>query len=78
MEEKNFEREVLDRLIRLETKLDAQDYTLVKSTAELALNNSEQNKKDIEELKQSNVWLIRTIIALVITSAFYIVFNIKG
>ena len=66
MEEK-FEREVLDRLIKIETKMDMLAQTIGK--VEAAYNTAMKAKEDIEEIKERNKWLWRTSIGAVITGA---------
>ena len=64
MEEK-FEREVLDRLITIETKMDMLASTSDK--AEEAYTTSMKNKEDISEMKERTKWLWRTAIGALIT-----------
>lgn len=66
MEEK-FEREVLDRLIVIETKMDI--FTQTAGKVEEAYNTALKNKEDIDEMKERNKWLWRTSIGAVITGA---------
>ena len=66
MEEK-FEREVLDRLIVIETKMDMLAQTTGK--VEDAYNTAMKNKEDIDEMKERNKWLWGTSIGAVITGA---------
>jgi hypothetical protein len=61
MDDNKFQREVLDRLIRLETKLDQQDYVAVKEKSDEAYTLSKQNEKKIAEIEERNKWLVRTI-----------------
>lgn len=63
--EKNFEREVLDRLTKIETKLD--DYSTIKGRTDEAYNLSRQNEKDIDEIKDKIKWISRTVAASIIT-----------
>lgn len=63
--EKGFEREVLDRLTKIETKLD--DYNAIKSKSDEAYNLSRQNEKDIDEVKDKIKWISRTVAASIIT-----------
>lgn len=49
--EKGFEREVLDRLIKIETKLDEQDYKGLKKQTEDADIRSTNNEKRIVALE---------------------------
>lgn len=64
--EKTFEREVLDRLTKIETKLD--DYTTIKNRSDDSYNLSKQNEKDIDEIKDKIKWLSRTIAGAIITT----------
>ena len=64
--EKTFEREVLDRLTKIETKLD--DYTTIKNRSDDSYNLSKQNEKDIDEIKDKIKWLSRTITGAIITT----------
>jgi len=66
MEEK-FEREVLDRLIVIETKMDMLTQTTGK--VEETYNVAMKNKEDIAEIKERNKWLWRTAVGAVITGA---------
>lgn len=63
--EKGFEREVLDRLTKIETKLD--DYNAIKIKSDEACNLSRQNEKDIDEIKDKIKWISRTVAASIIT-----------
>ncbi len=74
MEDNKFQREVLDRLMRLETKIDLQDYKGLSEKTELALSKAQQNEKDIEELQEKNKYLSRTITTAIITGLIGIVF----
>ena len=70
--EKDFEREVLDRLTKIETKLD--DYTTIRGKSDDAYNLSRQNEKEIDEIKDKIKWITRTIAAAIITGVGTIVF----
>ena len=48
--EKDFEREVLDRLIKIESKIELQDYKSLKKTVDDTENRSINNEKQIEQL----------------------------
>lgn len=74
----NFEREILDRLIKIETKID--DYVEVKkqvSDVNLKLvqlvDTQGEHGKDIQELKDRNKWLSRAIVGAVITAFISII-----
>lgn len=68
----NFETEVLTRLAVIESKLD--DYKDIKDKAEKAYTISLDNQKDIDELKDKNKWLNRTLIGAIIAGVIGIIF----
>ena len=68
----NFETEVLTRLAFIESKLD--DYKDIKDKAEKAYTISLDNEKEINELKDKNRWLSRTLIGAILTAIVSIVF----
>lgn len=72
MEDNKFEREVLERLIKIETKID--DYKSIKEKSETAYNLANQNQIDIKELQEKNKWLSQTITGAFIVGAIGIVF----
>lgn len=63
MKDNNFETEVLTRLAVIESKLD--DYKDIKDKTEKAYTISLDNQKDIDELKDKNKWLNRTLIGAI-------------
>ena len=63
--EKDFEREVLERLTKIETKLD--DYNGIKSKAEDGYVLSKENEKDIQEIQDKLKWVTRTLVSAIIT-----------
>lgn len=63
--EKEFEIEVLQRLSKIEAKLD--DYNNIKGKVEVAFVKSNQNEKDIAEINDRLKWITRTIVAAIIT-----------
>ena len=67
-----FEREVLERLIKIETKID--DYKSLKEKTDEAFNLSMKNCEDIKDLQDKNKWLTRTIAGALITGAVGMVF----
>lgn len=71
MENKGFEREVLERLTKIETKLD--DYGNMREKTEEAHSLSKQNEKNIEEINEKIKWLSRTIIGALITGVIGII-----
>ncbi len=72
--EKSFEREVLDRLTIIETKLD--DYNNIKDKAEEAHSLTKENRKDIDEINDKIKWLSRAIAAALISGIVGLVFAI--
>lgn len=68
----NFETEVLTRLAVIESKLD--DYKDIKDKAEKAYSISLDNQKDIDELKDKNKWLNRTLIGAIVAGIIGIIF----
>lgn len=75
--ETTFEREVLDRLTKIETKLDSFDNAKKKTYENeiIQLKNDVKNQGDrILELEDSNKWLHRTTAGAVIASLVAIVF----
>lgn len=62
--EKNFEVEVLERLAKIESKID--DYKTFKDKTETAYNTSKQNEKDIDEINDKLRWVTRTIAGTII------------
>lgn len=72
MKDNSFETEVLTRLAVIESKLD--DYKEIKTKTEQAYTIAVDNQKEIEELKEKNKWLSRTLIAAVIVAAVGVVF----
>ena len=73
MDTNKFEREVLDRLIRLETKIDLQDYKGLSEKLDNTANRSENNEDRIKKLEDSSKWLIRAVIGAVISAILALV-----
>lgn len=67
-----FQTEVLQRLSKIEEKLD--DYKTIRNTATEANHRSKENEKDIAEIKEKIKWLTRTIAAALITGVIGIIF----
>lgn len=70
--EKDFEREVLERLAKIETKLD--DYSSTRNKVDTAYTQSNENKKDIQELQDKIKWISRTSIGAIITGLIGLLF----
>ena len=72
-EEKDFEREVLERLIKIETKLESWDKSknqIYQNQREIISLNEQtvQQGKDIKEIQEKFVWMNRTAWAAIITA----------
>lgn len=81
MSETTFEREVLDRLTKIEAKLDSFDAAKKKTYDNendiIRLNGDVEGLKSrIGQLEDSNKWLARTLAAAIITSVVGVVFVI--
>ncbi len=76
--ENGFEREVLDRLTKIEVKLDSYDkikdqvYENQRSILK-TFEKAEQQQRDIDDLRERNKWLARTLVASVISAGVSIV-----
>lgn len=68
-------RDIRDRLIRIETKLD--NFGKIETQSNDAYNLSRENKTEIEEIKDKMKWLSRTIIAsfigIIISAIVYVI-----
>lgn len=73
MQEIEFQREVLDRLVKIETKLESWDnskkqiYDNQKDIIHLQ-EQTEQQQRDIDELRDRNKWLGRTTVGAAISA----------
>lgn len=72
--EAEFEREVLDRLIKIEGKLDDYNNAKVKTYENekeiLRIKSDlEDVQKTVTDLTESNKWLFRTVVAAIIVAA---------
>lgn len=63
--ENNTLQEILERVIRMEAKLD--DYPNFKEKANISYQKSTQNEKDIAEIKENNKWIVRSLVGELIT-----------
>ncbi len=74
MSDNTFEREVLDRLIKIEAKLESWDrskqqiYDNQRDILKLS-EQSDRQEEDIREIKDRNKWLSRTTVGAVISAA---------
>lgn len=76
-----FEREVLDRLTRLEAKIDLQDYKGLSEKVDKQHDTQlqdevtiEDHEKRINKIEETQSWMWKTIIGAFITGAVGIVF----
>lgn len=67
-------REVLERLARIETKLD--NYETVRDKAERALLIAKSNAKLIEKMESNNKWAWGFMLTLAVTIIGYIITKI--
>lgn len=72
--EAEFEREVLDRLIKIEEKLDGYSNAKIKTYENekeiLRIKSDlEDVQKTVADLTESNKWLFRTVVAAIIVAA---------
>lgn len=72
--EAEFEREVLDRLIKIEEKLDGYNNAKIKTYENekeiLRIKiDLEDVQKTVADLTESNKWLFRTVVAAIIVAA---------
>ena len=67
-------REVLERLARIETKLD--NYETVRDKAERALLIAQANAKLIEKMEANNKWAWGLMLTLAVTVIGYIITKI--
>ncbi|MBB6214946.1 hypothetical protein HNQ80_001031 [Anaerosolibacter carboniphilus] len=58
------QQQILERLVRLETKIDG--YNSVREKLEQTHSTAIQNEKDIAEIKDNQKWLWRTIAGAII------------
>ena len=75
MEQSKFEREVLDRLMRLETKIDLQDYKGIQEKVDNSVNLSKSNEERIEKLEDNLKWLVRLVLSAVILGILAFVYK---
>ena len=66
-----FEKEVLTRLARIETKLE--DHESIRTKAEEARAKAYDNERRIKELEDDTKWLKRTITGAIITGVVSII-----
>ena len=70
--DREFEKEVLERLARIETKLD--DYDNIKTKVEEARAKAYSNEARIDKIEDNTKWLSRTVVGALITGGIAIIF----
>ncbi|MDT8719701.1 hemolysin XhlA family protein [Clostridium sp. 19966] len=75
MEKDDKIQEILERLVRMETKLD--DFNSIRDKAEQAYTNSLQALKEIQEIKDNNKWLWRTSVGGIIVIILNLIVQLK-
>lgn len=70
-----FKKEVLTRLTKIETLISSLDLKKISEQSNEALRKSEENEKRIQKLEESNVWIVRTILASIITAILAVIFK---
>lgn len=75
MDQTKFEREVLDRLIRLETKIDMQDYTGIQEKVDSSVNISKKNEERIDKLEDNQKWLVRLVLGAVVLGILAFIYH---
>lgn len=63
--DQGFEKEVITRLTKIETKLD--DYSKNKEKTDDAYNLSKENEKKIADINEKIKWITRTVVGAIIT-----------
>lgn len=72
--EKEFEKEILERLIRIETKID--DYESTKTKVEEARAKAYSNERRINDIEDKLKWITRTTTGALITGGLAIIYAI--
>ena len=73
--EKDFEREVIERLTKLETLITQQDYTAIQKESEEANNRSKNNEIRIDKVEDSIKWVIRLVLGALILGVLAFIYK---
>lgn len=68
--------EIVDRLARIETKLD--NHEQLREKADIALSMAKNNEGDIAEIKENQKWTWRTIAGIGVSVAVYLITKYLG
>lgn len=71
----NIQQEILERIVRIETKIDG--YNSTREKADMAYTKACQGEKDINEIKDNQKWLWRTIAGAIILGVISAVIKFK-
>jgi len=74
--EKEIWQEILERIVRIETKIDG--YNSLREKLDTTSQITHSNKEDILELKDSQKWLSRTVVGAVIVSIISMLIKFVG
>lgn len=67
--------EIKERLVRIETILEEQDFKAVSKTADEALSLAHENRKDVSELQSYVKWFIMAVLGAFIAAICALVFK---
>lgn len=67
--------EIRERLVRIETILEEQDYKALQKTTEEAYSMSQKNEKNISELQSYVKWFVMAILGAFIAAICALVFK---
>ncbi|KAJ49287.1 hypothetical protein BD780_003226 [Clostridium tetanomorphum] len=71
----NIQQEILERIVRIETKIDG--YNSTREKADCAYTKACQNEKDIAEIEDNMKWLWRTIAGAIILGILGVVIKFQ-
>jgi len=74
--EKAIEQEILERIVRIETKIDG--YNNLREKLDATHLMAVSNKEDIVEMKDTQKWLSRTVAGAVIVSVVSLLIKFVG
>lgn len=67
--------EIRERLVRIETILEEQDYKVLQKTAEEAYSMSQKNEKNVSELQSYVKWFVMAVLGAFIAAICALVFK---
>ena len=73
--EKEFEREVIERLTKLETLITQQDYARMREDVDLINSRSKSNETRLEKLEDSLKWIVRLVLGALILGILAFVYK---